>query len=510
MSDRYGSYPPDEPVIGASYPPPQSSSPTPGEPLIGDPRSSDDAWDDEYEEGYEDGYEDPYYEDDYDGEVPARQPMFYVFIGVAALIGGVIIFLLYSLFNNGGGADTSTATAAFKVFIDSPTPNQRIEVGAAQDVNVRAKASEAITKFELFVGDQSASADSLSVTKPPAADGTYSATLRLPAFTQKGNNTIKVRVTGASGNRKDSDPVTVVIIEPVGAKPQQIKGKVLADAITRQGPSDTSPAGDTLRAGTEVTILGKTHDGAWLLIDVGTGVWVKATAISAEDSLSLVPIKDPTPVPQPTAANTSVPTPAVTATATPNTKGPDFVPVNATVSNGQVHITIANQSTNSYTGPLVVSISGLTATAMVQVFNVNMPANGSATVDFDATIDVAKAAVVKVDPDNAVKEINEDNNGATFQLKPAEESPKLTATATLQAGTLTVVISNTGGPLAAPTAKIRVTLGSDKNEKTVALAIIKGATQTVTGVMPPAGSGIATVEIVVNDITLASTTVTLP
>ena len=502
MSDRYGSYPPDEPIIGASYPPRQSSTPTQDEPLIGGPSGYDEEWDDEYQDDYDDGYEDPYY-DDYDGEAPARQPMFYVFIGIAALIGGIIIFLLYTLFNGGGGTG-DVAASSFKIFIDSPTPNQRIEVGATQDVNVRATASEAITKFELFAGGQSV--DSLSVTQPPAADGTYSATLRLPAFAQKGNQTVKVRVTGASGASKDSDPVTVVVIEPVGAKPQLIKGKVLADAITRLGPADSFDAGQTLRAGTEVDILGKTRDGGWLLIDIDGGVWVKATAISAEDSLSLVPVKEPTPVPEPTQSATAVPTPSPSVSPTANAKSPDFRPENATVSNGQVHITISNSTVNSYTGPLVVSVSGLTDTPMVQVFNVNIPANGSAIVDFEVNIDSPKAAAVKVDPDNAVKEVNEDNNAATFQLKPSEETPALTVSATKEGGSLTVVISNSGGPLAAPSAKIRVTLGGDTNEKTVALAIIKGGSQTITGVTAPSGTGTATIEVVVSGTTLATTT----
>jgi uncharacterized protein YraI len=501
MTQGDGSHLSDEPVIGAPYIPPSASVLAPREPVIGgEAQYDDDGWDDEYDEDYGQ----PFYDD---GEVPARQPMFYVSIAVAVLIGGVVIFLLYSLFNSGGGTATSNATASFKIFIDSPTPNQRIETGRAQDVNVRARASEAITKFELFLGDQSV--DSLPVTQPPTADGTYSATLHLPPFNQKGNNQIRVRITGASGNHKDSDVVNVVVIEPVGAKPQEIKGKVLADTVTRQGPADTFPAGDTLRAGVEVTIRGKTRDGAWLLIDIAGGLWVKAAAIAPEDSLSFVPVADPTAVPQPTSVDTPAPSPSATASATPNTKLPDFVPVNATVSTGQVHITIANQSTSGYAGPLVVSLSGLSATPLVQVFSVTIPANGSAVVDFEAMVDGPKTAVVNVNPESAVKEQNFDNNTATFQLKPAEESPKLTVKATLDAGALTVVISNSGGPLAAPTATIRVTLDTQTNTKTVALAILKGGSQTITGLTRPTGAGTATVEVIVNGTTLASTSLVL-
>ena len=216
MSDRYGSYPPDEPVIGGSYPPPGRPTSTQGEGYIGAQppfQDEDEAWEGDDEDDQYDG--DDYYDDGYDGEPPARQPMFYVFIGLAALIGGIIIVLLFSLVNSGGGGGTDPkASTTFKVFVDSPTPNKRIEIGKPEDVIVRAKASEAITRFELFVGDQAV--DSVSVTKPPAADDTYSATLRLPGFDRKGNNSIFVRVTSASGEHKDSEKITVIAIEPVG------------------------------------------------------------------------------------------------------------------------------------------------------------------------------------------------------------------------------------------------------------------------------------------------------
>ena len=84
MTDRYS---PDEPIIGASYPPsgPVSTFADDGS-YIG---ASTATYVDDEEAEWDDGYDeyDPEYDEDYDdfyGGAPARQPMFYVFIGLAA------------------------------------------------------------------------------------------------------------------------------------------------------------------------------------------------------------------------------------------------------------------------------------------------------------------------------------------------------------------------------------------------------------------------------------------
>lgn len=512
MSDRHGSYPPDEPIIGASYPPSGgygTAQDDHGADLDAGYSDDDQAdWDDEYDEYDEDGYYDEYD----DGGAPARQPMFYVFIGLAALIGGIVIFLLFSLVNNGGGNNSTPATE-FKVFIDSPTPNQRIEIGQPTDVNVRAKSSEAITRFELFAENQSV--DSVTVTNPPASDGTYSATLKLPAYGNKGTYHVKVRVTSASGAHKDSDPVTIIAIEPVGAKPQSVKGKVVADATAREGPADDSPVARTLTAGTDVNIIGRTSDSEWLLVDIDGGRWVKRNAITAQDSLDLVPVRNPTPVPQATPTIGAAPSPSPTAAPTVNAKAPDFFPAGASLSaDGKtLHVVVGNQSTNGYVGPLVVSVSGVSPGTLTLVFNVNIPANGSATVDFNVDLGGAteKTAVVKVNPGpNAIPEQNQDNNSASFPVKIQAENPQLTLTVTVeQGGTLSVTVNNTGGPLAAPNATIRVTLGSASSSIEKPLAIAKGASQTIGGVQKPQGTGNATVDVIVNGTKLASATVVI-
>ena len=513
MTDRYGSYPPDEPVIGGSYPPPGRPISTQGEGYIGaQPRfeDEDEAWDGEDEDGqYDDG---DYYDDGYDSETPARQPMFYVFIGLAALIGGVIIVLLFSLVNSSGGSggDTKTSTA-FKVFIDSPTPNKRIEIGKPEDVIVRAKASEPITRFELFVDDQAV--DSVSVTKPPAGDDTYSATLRLPGFDRKGNNLIFVRVTSASGEHKDSDKITVIAYEPVGAKPLFVKGKVVADAIVRVGPGDTFPVVKTLTAGTEVKILGRTRDSDWLLIDIDNGRWVKRNAIVEQDSLSFVPVKEPTPVPEPTATNTAVPSPSPSVSPTPNAKLPDFVPQSATLADGgaKLRVTIGNASSNSYTGPLVVSVSGgVVPKIPTQAFSVNLPANGSSTVEFDLDppVTTPKTATVKIDPENAVKEANKDNNRADFGLTPAVAQPDLVITTVdVAVDPIKVGIKNSGGALPTSEVTVRITVGSSSADEKQTLALAKGQEASFSVRKPATGAG--KVEVFINRTVVASKDITL-
>lgn len=517
MSDRYGSYPPDEPVIGASYPP--NSPAEADEPYIGGGVSAphngdeDDRYDDEYEDDeYE---EDGYYDDEYYEDAPARQPLFYIFIAAAALIGGVVIFLLFSLLSNGGGNNaTSTVVAAgFSVLIDSPTQNTRIETNKATDVMVRAKATEPITRFQLLVGTQIV--DNQPAPGSPAADGTYSITLKLPAFSQKGENKILVRVTAQSGKTKDSDPVNVVIIEPVGDKPLFVKGKVVADATIREGPGDDFPVVGTLTAGTDVKILGKTRDAAWLLLDIDTGRWVKRNAIQEQDSLDLVPVQDPTPVPQPTPTNTPMPSPSATATPTPNASAPDFFVAGATLTAGgaTLQVTVGNQSTSSYTGPLVVSAGGVTAGTLTLVFNVNIPANGSTTVNFDINppVTTEKTASIKVDPDNAIKEVHEDNNSASFPLKPAVESPKIIISNVDPSGAVIAVsIKNNGGPLSDASVTVRATIGGSASEQTKTISLTKGQDASFTVNKPGSGAG-ATVQVLIDGTVVATQTdVTIP
>ena len=521
MSDRYDTdYPDDEPVIGGSYPPP---APPPLPTYIGAPvidyeepvaqaGYADEEYDDEY---YDEGDEYEYYDDEYDSGTPARQPMFYIFIAMAALVGGIVVFLLFSLVSNsggnngGGGGDTK-----FDVRIDSPAKDKRIEIGKSEDVSVQATATEPISRFELYVGDQLT--DSVDVTETPA-DNKYRAILHL-TLQAKGNYDIFVRVTSSNGATKDSSKVRVIAIEPVGERPQTIKGKVVADTTLRAGPGDNFPESGTLKGGQEVTILGKDKAINWLLIDSPQGQrWAKRTAIDPLDSLDLVPIRDVTPTPAPTQAptNTAIPSPSPSASVSPspNPNSPDFVPTNAVLIDGGtvLRVTVQNVSNTAYNGPLVVGVGG-DVPAKEVVFDAKLAANGgSATVDFDINPPVTapgKKAVVSVDPKNAVKELREDNNSATFVLLPPEEAPQITIQApTVTPSAVSITIQNTGGPLTATNVTVRVKVGNAEAAQSQNIALAKNQTATFSVSKP--GTGDATAEVVINGQVVASASFTI-
>lgn len=530
MSDRYGiDYPDDEPVIGGSYSP--SAAPPPpalpqyigaqsGEPYIGDPgqqyfdEEAGEYGDDEYDDE-DDAYE--YYEDDYDSGVPARQPMFYVFVALAALVGGIVVFLLFSVVNNSGGDDGGGGgDTKFAVSIDSPPKDQRIQIGKTEEVRVQASATESIARFELFVGDRLA--DSVDVTETPQ-DNKYRAVLKL-VLPSKGNYDIFVRVTSSSGATKESNKVRVIAIEPVGERPQTIKGKVVADTTMRAGPGDNYPESGTLKAGQEVTILGKSKAVDWLLIDSaqGNGRWAKRSAIDPLDSLELVPIRDVTPTPAPTQqpTNTAVPSPSPSATGSPSptADAPDFVPKDAQLTSGGsvLRVTVSNVGANAYNGPLVIGVGGDVQPGGDVAFQARITAGGSATFEIEvnpAITEKNKKAVITIDPRNAVKELREDNNGATFVLLPAEEAPDIVIQApVVQPSAISIVIQNKGGALSATNVTLRVKLGASETSQSQSVALAKDQTATFS-VARPVGSGPATAEVVINGQVVASSPFTV-
>jgi uncharacterized protein YgiM (DUF1202 family) len=507
MSDRYDSYPPDEPVIGGSYPPGETYPSTP--PVIGatEPYETIGAYaavetveyggdEDTYDEEY--GYdEDSYYDDYYDAESPVRQPVFYIFLGVAVLVGGIFIYLLYSLAVGDGGGSGVLPPSQLNVLIDQPVPNERIEVGKDMTVAVRANAAEPIVRFELIIQDRPV--DSVNA-QPPKGSEPYSASFKW-RFNSKGEYTIFVRAITESGATKDSDQVKVVAFEGPGDRPVSINGKVIASVSMRTGPGENFEAVGTLTAGQQVKIVGKTRDSDWLLIDNDGGRWVKRQAIEVLESLALVPIKEPTPVPQATATNTPPASPSPTPSPTVNPTAPDFAPTHASLLNGgaTLRVTVANLSTNSYSGPLVVAVGGVSPGTLTKAFNVEIPANGATIVEFELNppVTTQKSAQVKVDPDNAIKETNEDNNNTTFVLTPPVEQPEIVISGvSFGATTIDVTIKNEGGPLAASTVTVKVTVGGASAQKVEQIALATGQSYPFT--VPRPGTGSAVIEVLVN------------
>ncbi len=518
MSDRYGNDPDDEPVIGATYPPPPP--PPAGEVYIGAPGAQpftddDQDWDDEYDDEYDDDYEEPYF--DYDAP-PVRQPMFYVFVALAALVGGIVVFLLFSIVSGGGGDGGNGGSTRLEVQVDSPARDTLINVGEPEDVIVQATATEAIVRFELFVGDRSA--DFVDVSETPD-DNRYRATLRL-VLDEKGTYEIFVRATASSGATKDSAKVRVKVVEPVGERPQSIKGRAVADTTLRAGPGEDFAEAGTLKAGEEVTIVGKSRSLEWLLIEVGgrDPRWARRSAIDPLDTLDLVPSRDVTPTPGPTSTNTPEPSPSPSpspsVSPSPSANSPDFVPTNAVLIDGGavLRVTVSNVSNNAYNGPLVVAVGGGDVPQQELVVDATMRANGgTAVIEFEVAppiTDQGKRAVVTVDPMDAIKELREDNNVATFVLLPPQESPEIViASAEVLADRIAVAVKNTGGALSATNVTVRVTLGSQTISNSITIALAKDQSSPTIEVARPAGTGLATIEVLIGGQVQASTQVQL-
>ncbi|GIW12766.1 MAG: hypothetical protein KatS3mg062_0205 [Tepidiforma sp.] len=515
MTNRYGSSFDDEPVIGA--PPPS------GERIIGagfppGPATEVDYVPDEddypYDEpGYddEDYWEEPYHAD----EPPARQPMFYVVLFLAAVVGAILVFLVFRLVQDGGG-NGGPGAPAFDVRIDSPARDQRLEINQSHDVVVQATATEPLRRIELFLGDRAV--DAVDITETPA-DNRYRATLRF-TLTEKGTYELFVRVFAESGASKDSGKVRVVAIEPVGERPQTIQGRVVADATLRAGPDETFAEMGSLRAGAQVTIAGKTRDLVWLLVQPPAGQqgWVRRAAVEPLDTLDLVPVRDVTPTPAPTATPEPLPSPTSTSSPSPSPSAaaPDFVPTNAVLAaQGSVlRVTVSNVAGTSYEGALVVAIGGDVPQQELAI-DVQLPANGGSTVvEFPlspAITSGGKRAVVTIDPGNIVREQREDNNAATFVLQPPVEAPNLVITsATVTASTIEVTVRNDGGQLPASTVVVQVQLGGQTTSNSVNIALATGQSSPVIPVARPTGSGTATVTVYVANQPMASTTVQLP
>lgn len=527
MSDRYGNQPDEEFVIGASSPPPPGNRYAPA----AEPSGSD--WDDSEDGGYddEDQYDDdgeyaefdeePWY-DEYEDSAPVRQPMFYVFVALAALVGGIVVFLLFSLVNNDDDAGSNGGDggdAKLQVQVDSPPRDRRINLGATEDVIVQATASESITRFELFAGDRSV--DSIEITETPS-DNKYRAVLKL-VLNQKGTYEIFVRATTSSGATKDSAKVRVIAVEPVGEKPQTIKGRVVADTTLRSGPGEDFADVGTLKAGEEVTILGKSRSLEWLLVEAGgqAGRWARRSAIDPLDTLDLVPTRDVTPTPGPTATNTAEPSPSPSpspsASPSPGANAPDFVPTNAVLINGgkTLKVTVSNTSNAAYSGPVVVAVGGGDVPVQEQVIDAKLAASGgAAVVEFavnPAITETGKKAVITVDPKDAVRELREDNNVATFVLLPAAESPQIVIQSTeVKPGSIVVIIKNTGGALSATSVEVRVTLGSASASNSSTVALAKDQVAPAIEVARPAGTGTARVDVLIGGQVQATAEVDLP
>ncbi len=524
MTNSEDQYPPDDFVIGESYPPPslpaESDEIDGGEigavpgpvdcwsrsapaPVIEDPSyyGDDDAQYSEDDEYYADdeAIGDPYYY--YDDDLPARQPAFYVFIGIAVVLGGLFIFLLFSIFN-GDDDDPATATddPAFNIRIDSPQNNDRVQVGDDIEVLVSANSNEQISKIELMVGG--VVQDQIEFDTVPAS-GVYSPTLSLN-FGEIGNYDLVARATSESGATKESTTVRIsVVTELVDEQPASITGEVITTVNARSGPGEEYPTVSTYEAGQRVVLVGKSNAGEpeWVLLD--SGLWIRSAAVRVNDSLALLPVRRPTPTPAPT----STPTPEPSETATPEGGLPDLSPSNATLADdgNTLRVTVKNQSTADYQGPLVISAVGLPEGDLQEAFIVNVKAGGTQTVEFElpaANTDGGTVAI-SVDVGDNIEESNEDNNDATFLVSAAVDAPELTVSAVVNGPQINVTVTNVGGKLDTASVYVSVTLGVTNSSATRTISLETGQSEQFVVSTPP-NSGVAEVTVFANGEALGS------
>jgi hypothetical protein len=490
MSERFGSYPPDEPVIGASYPP----APT----MIGEldeewaAESDVEEWEaEEYDPEYD--YDADEYYRDYPDESPTRQPLFYVLLGLVVVIGGLFVFVLYSLFAGGDGG--GGGAPGFQVRIDSPLSGARVEIGKDQVFVVSASSTEPIQRFELVRDNRVV--DKVDAGAPNSA-GVYTAELRTQ-FDRKGEFKVSVRVTSASGGTTESAALTLVVIEPVGSRPTSIKGRVVALVNLRSGPGEEYEVKGQLEPNREVNILGKTANGEWLLIDVEGQSWVKRAAIMELDSLEFVPVRNPTATPR---AGSPTPTGSATPNGTPNPNAVDLQPVGAILIDGgaMLRVTVGNTSTNNFEGYVSVSVTGGRTGERGQQLKIN--AGGAATVDISMEPPVSSQISVKVtiDPENKLPEANKDNNSATFQVKPTAEPPVIVILgAVMQDGQVVVSVRNNGGPLAATTVTVRASIGGSSTQQSKDIAMTSDNPPVPFTLVKP-GTGAGTIEVLVGGV----------
>ena len=171
---------------------------------------------------------------------------------------------------------------------------------------------------------------------------------------------------------------------------------------------------------------------------------------------------------------------------------------------------MGNLSQNAYTGALTVAVANVGPGTLTFAFSVNIPAGGATTLDFELNppVTTQKTAQVKVDPDNAVKETNKDNNTQSFGLTPAVDQPNLTIASVDTAGNISVRIVNQGGPMPTSNVTVKVTVAGSGAEQSKSIALANGQDSTFAVLKP--GSGPGKVEVSINGQVVTSKDITVP
>lgn len=430
---------------------------------------------------------------------PRRSPAFYLFALLALAIGGTLIFLLFQVLGGNGDGDGGETVAPppdvpAEASIASPDAGDRLVVGREHAVVAGVVSGTDLARIELLVGgivtDQRFG--------PERAGGTdWSVSLRA-SFAAAGEYDLVVRAITVGGEEIVSGPVRVLAVAPVEETPppRELTGAIVAVASLRTGPGDTYSQAGTIEPPDRVTVTGRTSDSAWLRIERGGGLWVRAVAVSLDGPPDLAPVRETGPAPttaatltpEPTGTGTATPTP--TPSVTPAPAAPDFRAVNAELVDGgaTLRVTISNPSTNPFAGSVVVGVSDdVPASPSEQVVNVSLSPNGTADIRFalDPPVTEQASVIVTVDPDNAIPESNEDNNATTFQLAAPVAGPNLSLEANVSGGELAVTIRNDGGRLTANSASVIVSVPGETTSRAVRLDLDEGESATVSGLSAP-------------------------
>ncbi|MDZ7728333.1 MAG: CARDB domain-containing protein [Dehalococcoidia bacterium] len=500
MTEREPPYGDDEPIIGVNYP----GYDTPAEDAYGDdvygavgapePRIGADPWDDDYYgDPYEDPYDDYYYDEYYDG-APARQPAFYVFVGAALLLGGLLVFLLFQFLGGNNESEAQpTAAPDFNISIDQPLADERITANEDVDARIRANSTEHIARLELLVNGQPAAEQEF---EEAPSDGIYTAELTF-SVSEAGRYTLTARATSESGATAESDPIEISAVESIGdERPSRITGEAVSNVNARSGPGDDFEAERTIQSGDSVVVVGRSQDDQWLLLDDGT--WVRRAGIRLSESPELLDVVEPTPDAE--ATETPTPDPSPSPSPTPAADVPDFAPANASLDSGGeiLSVTISNRGDSAYQGPLVIFVNGLPGGGVEQAFSVNIGANSSTTVDLALSPAVTEGATIRVDvdPDNAVEETTEDNNSSSFTLSAPVQPPDISiSNVSVDGNQVTVSITNAGGELPSSSVSVTVSIGGAENETSRQVALASGQSANFQLMAPAEGDGIASVSV---------------
>ena len=224
-------------------------------------------------------------------------------------------------------------------------------------------------------------------------------------------------------------------------------------------------------------------------------------------------IRDVTATPPPTATATPPTTP------TPSTANlPDFSPSDARFvfadrGRAALRVTIKNDGAD-FSGPLVIEAVTSPGSLLVSplVFDINLRTGRVATVDFEVTGALPDRAdvTVRVDPENAIEESNEDNNtvGFTGVRAPADPPEISISSATIVDGQINVTVTNLGGQLAPTEVSVVVEVGTNQSQSKRVLSL--DTDESAHFQVPVPAAGTATVRVLLNGATAATGTVQIP